>query len=369
MDNLKKDNIKRVVMLGDRLNQSGGIATLQNLMLKHAPPDIQIQHIASHDEGSIAYRVMVFGKALVLLVWTLSSKKIDLVHVHISDGGSILRKAIITLIAFLFHKPVVMHANGAVFHINYAKLPPWAQHWLRQIFRQCAAFIAVTSYWRDYYTSNLKLDKNRVFVLPNPAELPNHLPDRSNAHPVKFVFCGRLGKRKGAFDCIHAFANLPTDLQQRAELLMAGDGEVEQAKQLVESFNLTRQVTLLGWINSQQRDGLLEQADVFTLPTNNEGLPLALIEAMCHGLPVLTTPSSGIPDVVTSGRNGLLVKPGEIQQLSEAMQLLIEDETLRLSLGKAARKTAESLDVKSFWVHLAEIYTLVLAPDLNSRWN
>ena len=365
MDSLKKGNVRRVVMLGDSLTQSGGIATLQNLMLKHAPSDIQIQHIASHDEGSAAYRVVVFGKALVTLIGTLLRREVDLVHVHISDGGSILRKVIIALIAFLFRQPVVMHANGSVFHINFAKLPRWIQQWLSQSFQHCTAFIAVTTYWRDYYTSALELDKERVFVLPNPAELPDRVPDRSNADPVKFVFCGRLGQRKGAFDCIHAFANLPADLRQRAELLMAGDGEVEKAGQLVESLDLTRQVKLLGWVGAQQRDGLLEQADVFVLPTNNEGLPLALIEAMCYGLPVLTTPSSGIPDIVTSGKNGLLVMPGEIQQLSEAMQVLIEDETLRLSLGKAARETAKSLDVKSFWVRLAEIYTLVLEPDLN----
>jgi glycosyltransferase involved in cell wall biosynthesis len=56
--------------------------------------------------------------------------------------------------------------------------------------------------------------------------------------------------------------------------------------------------------------------------------------------------------------------PGEVQQIGAAMQLLIQDETLRLSLGKAARETAESLDIKSFWGRLANIYTSVLASDL-----
>jgi glycosyltransferase involved in cell wall biosynthesis len=365
MDNRKKTSVKRVLMLGDSLNQSGGIATIQNLMLKHAPANIRIQHITSHDEGSAVYRIIVFTKALVMLIWALVWHKIDLVHVHISDGGSILRKAIISLIAFLFRKPVVMHANGSVFHLNFAKMPRWVQRGFRQIFQQCAVFIPVTTYWRDYYGPQLGLAKQRVLVLPNPAELPDHVPDRRNAQPVKFVFCGRLGERKGAFDCIQAFANLPDHVRHRAELVMAGDGEVEQARQLVERLRLNEQVKLLGWIDTTQRDRLLEQADVFVLPTNNEGLPLALIEAMCYGLPVLTTPASGIPDIVTSGKNGLLVMPGAIQPLSEAMQLLIEDETLRLSMGKAARETAESLDVKSFWARLSEIYTAVLSSDRN----
>jgi glycosyltransferase involved in cell wall biosynthesis len=354
-------------MLGDSLAQSGGIATIQNLMLKHAPPHIRIQHITSHDEGSIHFRIMVFIKALGRLVWALMWHKIDIVHVHISDGGSIVRKTIIALIAFLFRKPVIMHANGSVFHLNYAKLSPPLQQYLRWVFQRCAMFLPVTTYWRDYYTTELGLAKQRVMVLPNPAELPSQIPDRRNAHPVKFVFCGRLGQRKGAFDCIQAFAAMPEHLRQQSELWMAGDGEVEQARQMVEQLQLTEQVKLLVWIGTQQRDRLLEQADVFVLPTNNEGLPLALIEAMCYGLPVLTTPASGIPDIVTHGKNGLLVMPGDIPAISEAMQLLVADESRRLSMGKAARKMAESLDVKSFWSHLAEIYTAVLTPDQKSR--
>jgi glycosyltransferase involved in cell wall biosynthesis len=361
MNNLKRDSVIRVVMLGDSLSQSGGIATLQNLMLEHSPANIRIQHIASHDEGSGMFRIIVFIKAVAALTWTLLREPIDLVHVHISDGGSIVRKAMIALIAFLFRKPVVMHANGSVFHLNYTKLPAFGQQLLRQILQRCAVFIPVTSYWKDYYMPTLRLPEHRVLVLPNPAELPDRLPDRRHAHPVKFVFCGRLGKRKGAFDCIQAFANLPPALRQRAELLMAGDGEIAQATQLAERLKVSEQVRMLGWISREQCDRLLEQADVFVLPTNNEGLPLALIEAMCYGLPVLTTPSSGIPDIVTSGKNGLLVTPGNVRQLSEAMQLLIENETFRLSLGKAARETAESLDIKSFWVRLADIYTSVLA--------
>jgi glycosyltransferase involved in cell wall biosynthesis len=367
MNNSKRDSVIRVVMLGDSLSQSGGIATLQNLMLKHSPANIRIRHIASHDEGSSIFRITVFIKAIATLIWTLLSQRIDLVHVHISDGGSIVRKTFIALIAYLFRKPVIMHANGSVFHLNYTKLPPLGQQLLRRILQRCAVFLPVTSYWRDYYTTALGLTAQKVLVLPNPAELPDRIPDRYHSHPIKFAFCGRLGKRKGAFDCIQAFANLPPELRQRAELIMAGDGEIEQAQQLAARLHVSDQVKTLGWISREQCDRLLREADVFILPTNNEGLPLALIEAMCYGLPVITTPSSGISDVVTSNKNGLLVMPGEVQQICDAMQLLIQDETLRLSLGKAARETAESLDIRSFWGRLGDIYATVLASDRNPR--
>ncbi len=353
--------IMKIVMLGDSLTQSGGIATLENLILKYASADVEIQHIASHDQGSIIYRGFVFVKALGLLVWRLLHKETDLVHIHISDGGSILRKSIIAAIALLFQKPVLMHAHGSVFHINYSKLPKWAQQSIARIFSQCQGWIALTSFWKDFYIANLGLDKKRVFILLNPTELPKELPNRINSSKIKLVFLGRVGQRKGTFDLINAFANLPDNLKSNSELIIAGDGEIHQGRQLVEQLHLTEQIKFLGLINAQQRDLLLTAADIYVLPTYNEGLPLALLEAMSWGLPVITTPVSGIPDVVVSSKNGLLITPGNIQQLSEAIQLLMENEDLRLSLGLAARETVASLDVKFYWGHLAEIYDSVLA--------
>jgi glycosyltransferase involved in cell wall biosynthesis len=347
-------------MLGANLEQNGGIATVEKLVLKHAPPDIQIQHITSHDEGSITHRLIVFGRALAAFVWILLRRKTDLVHIHLSDGGSALRKAILTLIGSVFRKPVLMHAHGAEFHSTYFGLPKWAQQGLSGIFRRCDAFIVLSKTWQDFYVLNLGLNTEQVFVLPNPTELPAQVPHRTNATKVSLVFFGRIGERKGAFDLIKAFANLPAKLKDRSELILAGDGELEQGRKLVETLNLTQHVTFLGWIDAQARDVLLAKADVFVLPSYNEGLPMALLEAMGWSLPVITTPVGGIPELVTDSKNGLLVNPGDIQHLSEAMQSLIESEDLRLLLGSTARVSVMPLDIKNYICSLLGIYRSVL---------
>ncbi|MBV9389135.1 MAG: glycosyltransferase family 4 protein [Chroococcidiopsidaceae cyanobacterium CP_BM_ER_R8_30] len=349
-----------IVMVGACLNQNGGIATVEKLILKHVPSDIEIQHISSHDEGSILYRLIVFERALVTLLWRLLSRKTDLIHIHLSDGGSILRKAILTIVAFMFRKPVVMHAHGAEFHSTYFGLPKIAQQVLGGILRQCDGFIVLSKTWEDFYISNLGLNAKQVFVLPNPTELPAQVIHRTNVTKVSLVFCGRIGQRKGAFDLIRAFANLPVKQKNDSQLILAGDGELKQGRKLVESLNLTEHVTFLGWIDASARDELLSKADVFVLPSYNEGLPMALLEAMGWGLPTIATPVGGIPDLVTSNKNGLLVTPGDIQQLSAAMQLLIENETLRLSLGSAARETVAPFDVKTYCYRLSDVYGSVL---------
>jgi glycosyltransferase involved in cell wall biosynthesis len=353
------DKVINVVMLGDSISQSGGIATLQKLIIKYAPPHLNIDLIATRDKGSMVNRGFIFIRAIWLLIWRLLTKKIDLVHIHISDGGSILRKAIISTIAFSFHKPVLMHAHGSVFHLNYANSPKLVQQLMQKIFSQCKGWIALTSFWQDFYVSSLGLDPQKVCILLNPTELPLSIPNRINSTIIKIVFVGQICQRKGIFDLIQAFANLPEYLRKSSELLVAGDGEIEKAKELTESLNLTAQITFLGLIDAQERDLLLEKADIYVLPTYNEGLPLALLEAMSWGLPVITTPVSGIPDVVTDTKNGLLVNPGNIQQLTDAMKLSIENEDLRLSLGKAARETVAALDMTSFSSRLAEIYQVI----------
>jgi glycosyltransferase involved in cell wall biosynthesis len=350
----------RVVMVGASLDQNGGIATVEKLILKHAPPDIQIQHITSHDEGSITHRVIVFARAIGVLLWRLLRRRTDLVHIHLSDGGSALRKAVLTLTVFMFRKPVVMHAHGAEFHSTYFGIPKWAQQGLSWIFHRCNGFVVLSKTWEDFYVFNLGLNPKQVFVLPNPVELPIEVPNRANTTKVILSFFGRVGERKGAFDLIKAYAKLPVEQKNGTQLLLAGDGELEQGRKLVESLNLTKHVTFLGWIDAKARDALLEKTDVFVLPSYNEGLPMALLEAMGWALPSITTPVGGIPELVTSNKNGLLVTPGNIQQLSEAMQSLIENETLRLFIGNAARQSVTPFDVKTYCCSLADIYNLVL---------
>lgn len=87
---------------------------------------------------------------------------------------------------------------------------------------------------------------------------------------------------------------------------------------------------------------------------------MSMLEAMATALPVITTPVGGIPDVVADGREGLLVTPGDIAALSAAMRRMIDDESLRLTLGLCARSRAESFDVREYSVELHRIYRRLL---------
>ncbi|NEQ04545.1 MAG: glycosyltransferase family 4 protein [Moorea sp. SIO4E2] len=354
----------QVLMLGDNLQIKGGIASVQKLILRNAPSHVQIQHIPTTctdgENGSITRKILAFGKALGKLLWKLSRKKADLIHVHFCQRGSTLRKMILMLVALAFDVPVVLHAHGSEYKLFYTGLPQWAKRIISSLFRQSAYLIVLSQSWKNFYQSSFGLKAEQVVILPNPVEFPSKIPERTSCNQIMLVFLGQIGQRKGVFDLIRAFASLPPEHKTCSKLILAGDGEVEQACQLVESLDLGDYIKVPGGIDSGQRDALLAKANIFVLPSYNEGLPMALLEAMGWGLPVITTPVGGIPEVVTHAENGLIINPGDIEQLSDTLKSLIENKSLRISLGAKARTSVVPLDVKNYWTSMSEVYRSVL---------
>ncbi len=354
----------QVLMLCPDLRVNGGISSVINLILQAAPPDVNISYLFTHIEGSLLLKIRVFSQAVGGLLWKLLSQKVDVVYIHMSQGGSTVRKSILVLIAALFQKPIVMHTHGSQFHQFYANLPSVAQRLLSWIFRRCARFIVLSDSWKVFYTKTVGLNPTSVVVLSNPVKLPPHVPPRSASKQVTFLFLGRIGSRKGAFDLIRAYASMPADLRDQAHLIVAGDGEVDAARQLVDSLGLTDAISLPGWVGVEQRDQLLASADVFVLPSYNEGLPMSVLEAMGWGLPVITTPVGGIPELITPKQNGLLVTPGDLEQLATAMQFLIQDSSERQALGRRAREHVLPLDIRAYCVSLVDVYYAALKSSL-----
>ena len=121
-------------------------------------------------------------------------------------------------------------------------------------------------------------------------------------------------------------------------------------------------VTFAGWVRGEEKLALLQEAALLALPSYAEGVPIAVLEAMAAGLPVVTTPVGGIPDLIADGRNGLLVQPGDVPALASAINRLLDDPALRGAMGDLNRQqVVAEYDVPRYVDRLLALYTDVTA--------
>ena len=173
----------------------------------------------------------------------------------------------------------------------------------------------------------------------NPVQLPP-VGDRVAAHRI--VSLGRLSVLKGSRVLLAAF-DVVSRSHGEVALVLAGDGEVEELRRAAEDAGLESRVVIPGWLAHAEAMKLLDGALVFVLPSQDEGLPVALLEAMARGLPCVATPVGGIPDVITDDVNGVLVPVDEPEALAQALHRVLDDPATARRLGDRARESAAEL--------------------------
>jgi glycosyltransferase involved in cell wall biosynthesis len=343
----------RVLQFGPSLTVRGGITAVEQLICDYLPPYAAIRHVATMDESRAWSRLLVFGRALASLWRALDSIEPTVFHIHFASRGSALRKLLLALLVIRARRPLILHAHGGGFDKFHRQLPPVLRRMVNRTLQQANLLITLSTHWRDFYIRECELAPSQVVVLQNPVKVPARLADRANRPEVQFLHLGKLGKSKGSFDLVHAFLALPAELRARARLVLAGNGDLEGVRRAAAA---EPRIQVLSWIDSTERDRLLSESDVFALPSYAEGVPMALLEAMAAGLPCITTPVGGIPDVFTAGAEGMFVTPGDRAQLTRVMSQYIEDEPARLAAGRRAHERARAHDVHAYARGLADIY-------------
>lgn len=344
---------QRVRMFGPHPDNQGGIASVERLILRQPPPGIDLNFTATHRQGSALRKGAAFLAALVVAV--LRTGRRDVAHLHIAPRASALRKAFLTDVLRAGGTPVVLHAHGAEFAEYYAAAPPLLRAWIGHALRRCDRLVVLSEYWRAYYRDEVGVLPERIEVLPNPVRLPDAPPPRRE-RPVRFVFLGRFGKRKGALDLVEAFASLPEEVKKHARLDLAGDGDIDGIRAAVRRHQLEPRVRVHEWLAPDERDALLAQSHAFVLPSRNEGLPMALLEAMSWRLAAITTPVGGIPEVVRDGVEGRLVAPGDVPGLAAALREAVVNDEGRVAYAEAARHAVEPFGLEAYAQRFATLY-------------
>ena len=189
---------------------------------------------------------------------------------------------------------------------------------------------------QEYPTENKK-----IIVMGNGIDNTLFKPIEKKSEKKYILFTGRLSYRKGLFDLIESGKYI-CEKYPDVSFIITGSGILSDTlRERINELGIADQFKFLGFVTREELITLYQNATLYVLPSHYEGLPTVLLEAMSCGLPVIATAVSGNLDVITHGKNGILVPPKSPEKIAEAISTLLDDEQLRKNLGENARKTIE----------------------------
>lgn len=339
--------IHRVLVVATSPRSRGGIATVVKAFRgTDLWDEFDCRWIETHiDKGKFS-KIIIFLKAIIHYLFCLPF--FDIIHIHVSTTGSLRRKYIFFKLARIYNKKIIIHL-----HCGSQLSDIWNAKY-EEIFKVSDACIVLSNSIRDIILSHIERHDN-IIVLFNPCPTISP-PLVDTIRNKEILFAATLYQEKGYIDLIDAFAIIH-DRHPEWKLLIAGNGNQELGRKRVEQYGLLDKVFFLGWIKDKEKDSIFRGASIFCLPSYAEGFPMAILDAWAYGLPVITTPVGGIPDVVVNGINGILIQPGDVNSLANKLNDLIESESLREKLRNESTLLASSIfSLESIAKQLKDIY-------------
>lgn len=180
----------------------------------------------------------------------------------------------------------------------------------------------------------------RVVAIPVGVDVDKYSPKYSEGKYI--LFGGRLAPEKGLHLLIKAYSMLHRRKQAKFRLVICGSGPLErELRDLSSSCGIQDRVTFIPWLSNPEFINKVADSVIFVMPSMYEGMPVAMLEAMASGKPIIASDVPGPQDLITHGKDGYLFEKGNVAQLQEFLALLISNSELREKLGRSARKTIE----------------------------
>lgn len=357
----------------------GGMATFYESLLDSSLPsciDLNFVQTSSQkrvfeNSGQISFVNLVssfadcwrFARAIIVC-------RPQIAHIGTAFGLSFLKHSVCVMIARLCRVKILLHPHCSL-SVLYAERPGWWKWYFRQIIALTNGIVVLSQEWLELEEI---VSGCKVYALPNAINLKEylktareHLNSSDPSGLLHVLYLGYIGKAKGSFDIIET-AQIAIQRGYDWQFKLVGGelspGENEMLHEKIRTESLKDYVIIHKPVFGPDKRGFFRWADIFVYPSYSEGMPMAVIEAMACGLPVVASKVGGLPDLITDGVNGLLVDPGCPDQIVDAIQKLAEDPMLRQSMGRQGyERTVNEYDIENRVLQLIDIYSSVLAKD------
>lgn len=335
----------------------GGVAFVLSEYKKIFPEAFFLSTSTSNDNKILKFFVVF--KALISFIFLLGLKRnIKVIHIHVSSYSSFKRKYVFFNIAKIFNKKIVCHIHGGSFHIFYEESSLKLKKNIQHFIEKADCIICLSQKWKEYFEKEFNI--NKVVVVPNIISQPK-LSTKVIQNNIKttFLFLGLIDSNKGVWLLLEILKDYKQYLLGKAVFKIGGNGKIDKLQRLIKDYGLLELVEFEGWVSGNIKQELLNNADVYLLPSYNEGLPISILEAMSYGLPIISTKVGGIPEIVDS-KNGVLIEPGNKQELRDAIFLAINEPKDFKSKGKESLNRVANYLPESVKCELQNLYKSIL---------
>lgn len=347
-----------VLMIGPGRDVMGGISTVVNNYYSCGlDKKVQLLYLPTMEDGSKSKKMMVAVKAYIR--FTDLVKKCDIVHVHMAAQASFDRKAFFIRKAHKAGKRIIIHQHAADFDKYFLEqVNEKKRSQIKQIFSLADKVIVLSEEWADFF-SKYVCETDRIVIIHNGVIIPKFEKHDYKDHNV--LMLGRLGHRKGTYDLLKAIPLIIKTVPD-AMFYLGGDGDVEKCRKIVEDKGFINHVVFLGWIQENEKIKYLRKCSTFILPSYEEGMPMAVLEAMSYGLATVSTNAGGIPQIINQNVDGIRVEAGDVKSIVAVLINLLTDVDYKKKLGNAARlKIEEKFDFQTIVKELVKLYGEVLS--------
>jgi len=345
---MRKKNHKVLVVATSQKSRGGITSVVKAHKLGEQWRKYHCTWIETHRDGSYSRKLWYLLVSLIKYIILIPFY--DGVHIHFSITASAKRKFIFFRIAKLFNKKTIIH-----FHAGNQLKEIWNNIY-HEMFTGADKSLVLSNGIKEIVEERIgKRNKTEVLFNPCPQVRKSTVHYKQNI----ILFAGTLMSSKGYEDLINAFALL-TECKDWS-LVFAGNGEIDKGELLSKKLGIDNRVKFLGWVNGEEKEKIFRETSIFCLPSYAEGFPMAVLDAWAYGIPVVTTPVGGIPDIVHDGINGLLFNAGDVKMLSQQLERLIKDKNLCESLVYESDKLVRDvLNINVINKELDRIYSETL---------
>lgn len=327
MNALMNKNIsQKVIMVGvfAGKNAPGGMASV---IQGYKPYIEKLKYITSWKDTNKLMKLIIAIRAYLVLLFTLIfDKHIKIVHFHTAEKNSFWRKAKLQSLSKRFGKKTVMHIHAATFKEFYAESSAQDKVKIKDILNRNAALIVLSSSWKNWFIE-IGIPEHKIFVINNIIDYPQ-IQEKKDDGKLHLLFMGELGDRKGVFDILRGITNHKDEIKDKIEFRIGGNKNEAILIDTIKKNGLDSFVFFEGWVAGEKKTKLENWADVYILPSFNEGLPIGILEAISYKNAIISSPVGGIPDIIKDGENGLLVTPGHDEEIYQAIKKLIDNKKL-----------------------------------------